>query len=472
MTDMGRRNSWEKACALLATLGAFGCGSQSSSSDTESAVSSDGIIVCGTLPMAYPGATEAPQEWYSVTAMNNKLRHFPEFAAVAPMQSVSNCEQARAFFKSYVEYNELYPNFDRDEPLDGPELPRPADPPFAPAEVTKIKNGTGDKLLPVVGITNSQWGCTGTFIAKNWLMTAAHCLRTASGFVKGTSPEADAKIHSWTSYTVSFAGPGGVVTGDVRTYPRTLQWLDPRHIGFQTADFQTAYDFALLYFHEDYDGSLPNNLPGQTGSNVPYLRVSLSLSLNTGAATMWGMGGPDGSTLQRGNLNAYTVTASTGTADGEVFTAAVPGGTGVPYLCHGDSGGPIVDRYDIDPGNGVPQPQYVAAGTWSGWAPYFGDCADQTNQTVFWVRTEDQRDWIGDTVANYYPLFRCTEKQSANAQGSADYMECWGKPCKVNTDCASTEFCMGAPATLSSCVGCPGGGCDCIYGQCFTVPPP
>lgn len=471
MTDQGRGGRVKAWAFLAISLGAFGCGSAPSNSSVE-AVSSDGILVCGTLPMAYPGATEAPHEWYSVTAMNNKLRHFPEFAAVAPVASVSNCEEARVFFKSYVEYNELYPHFDRDEPIDGPELPPPEAPPFVPAEVTKVMNGTGDKLLPVVGITNGQHGCTATFIAKNWMMTAAHCLRTAPGFVPGTSPESAAKVFSWVSYNVSFAGPQGIVSGDVRTYPRTLQYKDPRYVGFQVADFRVAHDFALLYVLHDYDGSLPNNLPDQTGSNVPYLRVSLSLAVNTASATIWGFGLPDQATLQRGGVTQYNITAATGGPDGEVFTAPVPGGTGAPYLCRGDSGGPLVDRYDIDPGNGVPQPQSVAVGTWSGWADLgTNDCADETGETVYWVRTEDERDFIGNTIDDFYPLFRCTEKRSANASGFPDYMECWGRPCRLDSECASTEFCMGAPETLTSCIGCPGGGCDCIYGQCFTKPP-
>jgi hypothetical protein len=465
--------------ALTSAFVVLGCGARAPAGDET--VSVDGILVCDETSEAERAAGAPPYEWYSATAMNNKLRHFPEFAEFSGVKLVASCDDARHFYDRYVEYLELHPRFDEGEPLPEDRLPKVLPPEnvepdsawLDQEEIQKMENGTGDRLSPVVGLSyTSPLGiaiCSGSFIAKNWIMTAAHCLQTDPAWTP-TDPEPAAKVHKWYEWKVSVAGPQGVVAGDVRTFKYVLQYVDPRYAGFRNGqNYALPYDFALLYVLDTQDGRLPNNIPNPSGSDIPYLRLSKRNSL-TSSSTVWGMGETDPSTLKRGSLTSYTLTpVDTSQA---TFTTTVPGGA-VPHLCRGDSGGPIVDRYDIlDPSTGVPTPQYVASATLSG-SPNVASgrlCANMSGDVVNWVRTDAERDWIGLSVADRYPFFACKEKASVNSPTN-DYYECWGPPCQADADCSVGEACFRPGSVLTGCTGCASGGCDCIYGQCFKADP-
>jgi hypothetical protein len=478
MTDSGKRGWGAFGLVLMGAAALFGCGAGAPSG--EEAVSTDGILVCGETSEQERAAGAPPYEWYSAFAMNNKLRHFPDFAEFSGVSSVASCDDARHFYDRYVEYLDIHPRFDEHEPLPENRLPKVLPPEnveldsawLDDEEIPKMLNGTGDRLSPVVGLTyTGPQGvtiCTGYFIAKNWIVTAAHCLQTDPSWTP-TQPEAAAKVHKWYEWMVSVAGPQGA-TVSARTFKYVLQYHDPRYAGFRNGqNYALPYDFALLYVLDTQDGRLPNNIPNPSGSDIPYLRLSLRKSL-TSSSTVWGMGDPDPSTLMRGSLSGYTLTP-VDTAQA-TFTTTVPGGT-VPHLCRGDSGGPVVDRYDIlDPSSGVPTPQYVAAATLSGSPSIAGGrtCADMSGDTVNWVRTDAERDWVGLTIADRYPFFACKEKASANS-ASNDYYECWGPPCQADADCSVGEACFRPGSVLSGCMGCASGGCDCIYGQCFKADP-
>lgn len=483
MIDSGKRggSDWLWVTVALATLGC-GANDQSIATPTDP-ISADGIMVCGELWDRYqPGAEAPPNEWYSIPAMRDKLRHYPDFAATAGVKSVSNCEQARLLYRHYTEYLAAHPGFDRDEPLDYEPLvkpafiPQPGELDGAEDEEFKLKNGTPDMLIPVVGTSNYQGGCTATFIAKNFAVTAAHCLATKPGWVAGTDPVADAQDHGWYKYKVSFAGPGGEVAGDVRSYD-VLQYRDPHWMGLANPTGYSTHDFAILYFSETDDNRLPNNLPNQTGSRVPYMRLSQSLTVST-ASSIWGFGLPNEDKLERGLTNNYGIHAVLGGGpdDAAIFEGAVPSGTNVPYVCHGDSGGPLIDRYDIPDSSGVPLPQYVEVGLLSDWRPRpVLDCAESDMYTIQWAAIQDERKLIGDTVELWFPKFRCNDKRSNNATGpDPDYFECWGKPCKGLNDCAADEVCIN-PGSMKGfkgpCTGCgdpsDSNSCSCIYGQCL-----
>ncbi len=82
----------------------------------------DETIICGNVA----GNVEQSQEWYQLSAMNNKIRYYPQFANAIAIHCVRDCKGARAFSKAYQQYAAAHPGFDADEPLDrGPPPPPP-----------------------------------------------------------------------------------------------------------------------------------------------------------------------------------------------------------------------------------------------------------------------------------------------------------------------------------------------------------
>lgn len=468
-----KRSSFVVAAAVVA---AFGCSSQSRTDEAtapEVGVSSDGILVCGTFPPAEPNGT--PQtEWYSVIAMNNKLKHFPEFAATTGLSRVDTCSQARSFYKSYITYMRGHPRFDDTEPLEATHLVKPPVPNGGKdrpkIQVEKILNGVPDVLNPVVGLDNAGGHCSGTFIAKNWIMTAAHCLQTAPGWVEGQGQTA-AKVHRWYQYAVSFAGPNGSLAL-VNLVPYVLQYFDPRYIGFSApanSGAHIGFDFALLYVLDVLDDTLPNNSPNLSPNQTPFMRISLRNTITSSAAA-WGWGAPGANTSRRAFLSQYNLVAS---PDVDLFGAFVPDAGGIPFMCKGDSGGPIVDRYDVlNPATGNIEIQPVAVAVFAAIQTNDPQCAQNPGDIDFWVRTREESDFIFLTVSDWYPGFGCTPG-SAVGSGTADFLQCWGKPCMNGGDCGVDEVCVNPGPQLTTCTAAcppPGGPCDCIFGQCLPIP--
>ena len=70
-----------------------------------------GIVCDGTSQDGYP-------ETYVLSAINHKLRAFPEFTKAIDIYCVRDCETARRFMKAYGAYRAAHPGFDDQEPMD------------------------------------------------------------------------------------------------------------------------------------------------------------------------------------------------------------------------------------------------------------------------------------------------------------------------------------------------------------------
>jgi hypothetical protein len=85
-------------------------------------------------PCQYPVDTDigcGDRAWASLTAINNRLRHFPEFAFDTHIHCVTNCAEALAFAAAEDGYAKTHPGYFASEPLDLPMAPPPPLPPDA-----------------------------------------------------------------------------------------------------------------------------------------------------------------------------------------------------------------------------------------------------------------------------------------------------------------------------------------------------
>jgi hypothetical protein len=270
------------------------------------------------------------------------------------------------------------------------------------------------------------------------------------------------------------------------------QYLDPRYVGFEFDPFfYSSYDFAMLFILDTEDRKLPIMDPTLGTETFPLMRVSLTE--NPVAPTLmqfWGTGAinqdangdpvapsPTGPNLFKGSFVPYQSTAHREVEDndeglleqpGWIYTAEAPLGPAA-YSCVGDSGGPLVDRFTIANASGVNQSQPVAFAVKSASARDPGTSCSSPGDEVTWVTTEDERDYIQYWVSRWYPGFYCKERSAVGSVANK-YLECWGKPCKDDSVCASNEFCSRPGSELKNCSGCSDGGCGCIWGQCLPKP--
>jgi hypothetical protein len=453
------------------------------------------IVVCGDLPSkkAPDGTTYTRHEWYSLTALNGKLKHFPAFAAFANSGPVADCEGARRLADSYDAYSAAHPNFDEEEPLERSQRPRPAEPqadpqpPQSDGVTPDILGGLAVPLPPVVALAFADGGfCTGTFIAKNWIVTAAHCLVVMRPELADAGSDADAPTalngqpKFPPGFKVTWFGDNGKPI-NVQTFGTVVQYASPHYIGFRVVGGDPANDMALIYIPRQEDGRLPPNPDGPPpGGQGPFMRISLS-GKPTVNAVLWGAGQP--------NLNTNTgATILEATEYGPAFplkrfptylegTISNLG----PFDCGGDSGGPLVDLFTI-PNDPAPQePALVSTLSASGCpANPKADCgglggADQTVRADVQFKQPTAADpvvgFVLDAMRQWNgPTFSCNLVTSTN---NDPLLECWGKSClgQDPKECPEGQACSRPGSDIGSCSVCSTkGSCSCVVGQCLPSP--
>jgi hypothetical protein len=482
------------------------------------------VIVCNGEPSI------DRRELYVLSAMNQKLQFYPDFAAYLGMTSVSNCADARSFARAYRKFSEANPGFDLHQPLGALPLISglPAGPRTPPTrDESKILNGglypdasmipdggVGYPNVPVaqleslISVNTSGFGdCTGTFIAKNWIATAAHCLAVVknegkpldAGFdldAAMSNPDARHKgareLFGYARWRISWPNASGKLT-DPDSFPRpitvvtsgfpedVLQYPDPRYFGGTSS----AFDVALLYLGKaEFDPLLPAR-PDQGAA----MRISLTTPDSTKPTYVGGYA-PSQKNLAVGQVP-------------QVFVInhdlhAVPSNAD-PQICQGDSGGPLFQFIRIGP---VDAPSFVPVlmGVTSNFQtsrdgePPCSIAGDvQEWKRLSWERTpidtdEDEVSFIEKTMTFWnggsttlagvsLPNFHCKRLQSLDTV-APDFLQCWGDPCGGPNDalCENpSEACSRSGSEIanksdqaSRCTVCGlPGDCHCIFGECL-----
>lgn len=285
-----------RSWALLALLGmsaasAMGCSPRSSEAVREPSAVDEfaSTIVCNE----YTNIDD--REMYVVSAINRKLRYYPEFANAIGIHSVTDCASARAFAAGYEQYQTEHPHFDALQPRAAiPNLPPLPPQPAQTVTVPKIFNGSfpGTFNYPHNPIVSLIWPrriftlsddnidvaiCSGTFIGKNFIATAAHCLERVhiAEDPLSTNQFTDPLL-GYTNVTIAWAGPTGSTNpldgGNRINLPgnNVLQIPDDLYLG--SAGSKSDHDFAILVLNPTvWDPYLP---PRSDDGSV--MRLSMS----------------------------------------------------------------------------------------------------------------------------------------------------------------------------------------------------
>lgn len=509
---------YPKAIFVLASaLGGFaalGCASADSASPRTTDEAQSNVLVCN------PSRAPSEREFYVLSAIRKKLQDYPDLAAAVGADPPTTCEEARAFAEGFARYDAEHPGFDADQPLGPPPavVAVPLGGPEPTLDIGKIQGGTapGPELgafprAPVVRITqldspntgrntDGLGNCTASFIAKNWAVTAAHCLAiTRPVSLPQTSTTAN-DLYGYARWQVEWPDAAGLRTAAATLTAQTedvLQQPDPRYMGTnptRTDSGLSHFDFALLYFPEDiYDTRLPPR--ADTGAAM---RLSLTPPAETETISTagYGTGSPNDPTAKLEQASMAPPLAIVSTRDTiEKEVASVTEAT----LCKGDSGGPAYRVLDIgaitqpadvpfeqapttvpvmlgvssvillDPACHPPPPAVPPDG-----CPLPSFCA-QPGDVEVWKRVDGERLFVEERIGLWQdiPSFQCREGH-ASGSGTNTFIECWGTACESDGDCdkAKNEYCRRPSFAFqdTSCQTCLGA-CDCIVGQCVVGPP-
>jgi hypothetical protein len=542
--------------AALVAASVFGC-SGSTEPPTQNAAPSRAVpkkpldplapgasIVCGSgaTPEGHPEI-----EMYMVYAMNQKLRQFPDFASALGTDLISDCEGARHYAETYGEYLKRNPGFDATESLgqlpSGQPLPADAEqPPSVPEDVPKVLFGSTVTRNPVVRIlspipntAHPDWDfgtttgslCTGTFINKNWILTAGHCLTLGAVhhcLKDGTKP-LDC-VPEWENYSTEYTisgtrGPASNTTWSLKALA-VRGYVHPNWIGRNMTMNPTfcpnqvcpdlrfpqggKWDLGLLYVPSHfYDDELPPDIE-EDGA----LRLSTHRHPDVANWPMafYGYGMPvvpsPPQPLRRGTMILHGTPELVQDPRWEDYAGFLIRGVLPPFgtpgnhqrPCSGDSGGPLVRTgVSIQRDGTILAGREVIVGVYSFSKKPCALPADDQSWRAYeagWVRVDEPmaRDFIEGTMqeTNWPPYSKldCTPRSLTSAPAEPPVLECWGKRCMVDSDCKdnsgvkkvcafSGRYFAQRQASCTACgvggsAGASGGGCDCIWGQCAPAP--
>jgi len=454
-------------CLSLVMACAAGCGGSDHAETTTSTTAH--ILVCDV----------AQGEYYILSAMNHKLAYYSDFSEAIGMRSVSDCDDARSFMRSYADYGRAHPGFDAHEPREPAPRP-PTTPPPAHSELTiaKVFGGTPLQDAPVVSLGSTalcpgfRRTASGTFIAKDWILTAAHTFTEPCA--DGTFPRL-APAGGWTSLTTDWAdsngnpiqpgSPAGVfapVAAELNT-ASALVYVDPLFVGGGSSSF----DFALVYLYSDFNDPFlpPNPALGSTR------HLLLEEPTSTDVMTFEGWGATK--VLQAMPLPGPITDISLFT-----FTSTVENQANSFTVCSGDSGGPALRLLQVTLPSGDTVTEQVIEGVVSKASqssPPISDAFPTCNtylpgdSTVF-ARVDLELPFIESRMQRWNgPNFHCSLLFRSGAS-EATVAQCWGAPCLTSDDCPSGQLCKDfSEPPPTQCPVCTSGTCNCVFGQCLTA---
>jgi hypothetical protein len=435
-----RRSLWTFFVLIFAAACSTGCGPEPGESDSRTLAPTEGTAEttakytnCGTI--SYVDADGNPatfDEIHSFPILSRRLRAYPDFARHAGLQSVTDCASARVYAKAYREYSLVHPDFD-DEPIDLTPPPRIAPPPLPPPadgvgvpvpgddvtpRVAPIINGTPVVNLPVVRLTqldpinpNIVKGfCSGVFIAKNWILTAQHCLRETDGSVSDVAWRpflVDVKVNS----------PAGPFVMRIASTALKFLWgLQYTHPNWGGAS-DPGRDFGLVYLFSDHADrylAAPDEGSMRISTVAPFIQQSLTIY-------GWGptMAGGPSDDLRTNPEEPVTVSQV-----GSTFLSALRNEDAHPGTCRGDSGGPIVR---------VTQGFDVIQGVLSGGS--LAQMCAPVGAFMNWSRADNKIAFIESRMKSWTaPNFKC--------KPFAGYVRCWTQ-CSESKACETGQNCQG-----------------------------
>jgi len=423
---------------------------------------------------------------YLFEEMTNALAQEPALAAKLTFSSVKTCKDAKAFVAAYRALEIEQPGFD-DVPLPEASMLRIVEGSLSGGEAqpatTVVSQGlTSDAtrdntgafwpfptnpvvktLLYTLNLDRSvrkESTCSSTFIAKNWILTAAHCLGTI--FDKNKPPT----LGGYAYVKVSWAATESSMTAV--SHEEAFGTYQIPHPSYNPDADRDWMDVALLHFPLSDKNTMGKLPPDLTQGGAAYLSGQLPSSNPGNGLFMsgWGFTGD----LRFATAPPLTISGS------ELVAAPLPWNGAL--VCQGDSGGPLfrsVTFQDLT--------RIVVAGVLSRGEPDSGRCAT-IGTTIYWTRVDTPafRVWLTREMAKWYgqlgiPLNVSNLCGFTGLPGPLRAHQCWGKPCSSLLPCDKGYVCRGAAEDVTG--GCATGlcgdaddpkSCDCLVGQCLVDP--